>query len=82
MSRISEGLNPPEGKAAAALLKLAEALQDCCYYSEQPIPEETRRAMHKAYRVLKPSVITYYGAGNHPLCWDPPDTRFKPKEKK
>ena len=81
MSRIAEILNPLEAQAAKALLKLAEEIQEACYYSEQAIPPATRRAMHRAYRVLKPTAGTYYGLDNLPLCWDPPSYKFQKRNR-
>jgi len=76
--RLTDGINVLEHRAAVALLKVAEAIEQACYYSEQPIPDVTRRALHKTYRVLKPTAAVYYG-DNLPLVWDAPDFKFRKK---
>jgi hypothetical protein len=81
MSRLSDGVNGTEHQAAIALLKLAEAIQEVCYYSEQTVPAATRREFHRIYRILKPVAISYCGE-NHPLIWDAPDYRFQKKGSK
>jgi hypothetical protein len=79
LSHISDGITASEGKAAFAILHLAASLQDAAYYCPDGIALATIRALHKAYRVLKPIALYYHQ--DHGLLWDPPDTRFKPKGK-
>jgi hypothetical protein len=81
VSRLAQQVNVLEAQAARALLKVAETIEEACYYSEQAIPPGTVRAMHRAYRILKPVAKIYYG-DNLPLCWDPPSYRFQKKESK
>lgn len=81
MPRIKENVNPLEHKAAAALVKVCEAIEATCYYGQQQIPVTTERALHRAFRALKPAAIAYYG-DNTPLVWDPPSFKFQKKEKK
>jgi hypothetical protein len=61
---------------------LAEDIQTLCYQQEaQGIAPATVKALHKAYRVLKP-IVEFYLGDNSPLHWSAPDGKFKPKEKK
>ena len=80
--RIAKAIEPQERTTALLIERLAEAIQQACYYSEYPLAPATAKALHKAYRVLKPAVVFYRGEGEHALCWDPPDYRFRPKEAK
>ena len=72
MPRTELGIEPPEAKAAAAVARLAEFLQDICYYHQaQGVPREVVSILHRTYRTLKSAVI-YYRGDNHVLVWDPP----------
>jgi len=76
MPRIAAGIEPTERDAAFAINDLANQIQVLCYYlSEENIAQGTIRACCKAYRVLKPIVLSYYG-DNHTLVWDAPTYKF------
>ena len=77
--RLAQTIEPQERTTALLIERLAEAIQQACYYSEEPIAPATAKSLHKAYRVLKPVVVFYRSEGEHALCWDPPDYRFRPK---
>ena len=79
MPHINAGINVVEGRAAFAILHLAQAIQDVCYYCPDGVAPATIRALHKAFRVLAPIALFYHE--DHGLVWNPPDTRFKPKGK-
>jgi hypothetical protein len=83
MPRIDEAIEPTvEGAAASAVTALAEDIEQLCYRQEaQGIPAATVKALHKAYRVLKP-IVEYYHGDDSPLVWAAPDWRFKKEQKK
>jgi hypothetical protein len=78
-SANNHGLEQDEADAACALLNLAETIHDSCHRltDQEWIPPVTVRALHKAYRAIRPVVNFYWGAENVPLFWDPPITRFQ-----
>jgi len=77
LPRIEDGIQVSEGLASKAISDLAEEIQELCYMHEsQGIPPATVKALHKAYRVLKP-VAQFYLGDNSPLHWDAPDYRFR-----
>jgi hypothetical protein len=65
-----------EHRAAESVCDLAENIETLCYALDcQGIPDATVRALHKAFRVLRPITEFYFG-DDTPLCWHPPTGRF------
>jgi len=79
MARITDGIiEPGEASAARAVLSLAEEIQELCHNQDtQDIPPATVKALHRAYRVVRPITDFYFGAENTVLCWNPPNNRFQ-----
>ncbi len=78
-ARTELGLEVSETAAAVSIVELAELIQDVCYdHDSQGVAADTIKALHKAFRVAKQATIFYWGT-NHPLVWDAPEFRFKPK---
>lgn len=81
MSRLDQQCGPLENIAAARVKELAEEIQELIYYGDgQGIPPVTVCALQKAYRVVKGATIFYRG-DDHPLVWEPPDFKFRPRTK-
>jgi hypothetical protein len=79
MSRTEENIEPAEAAATVAICKLAEACEALAYLHDfQGTPTATKKAVLKAYRVLK-SVVEYHMGENSPLIWSAPDYRFTKK---
>ena len=77
--RTELGIEPPEAKAAVAIAKLAELIQDLCYSHEaQGVPAAMVKILCKIFRVAKRATVFYRG-DNHVLVWDPPEFRFTKK---
>ena len=75
--RIEQPIEPQERATALLIERLAEAIQQCCYYLEaQGLSSGTVKALHRCFRQLKPAVIFYRGEGEHTLLWDPPTGKF------
>jgi hypothetical protein len=80
VSRLALQVETSEHRAAESACDLSEYIETLCYSLDcQGIPEGTVRALHKAYRVLKPITEFYFG-DDSPLIWDAPTGRFAKKE--
>jgi hypothetical protein len=83
MSRFELGIDNDEHDAALAIADVAECIERLCGdLKSEGIPEETVKALHRAYRTLKPTTLYYFG-DERPLFWDAPSGKFeKAKAKK
>jgi hypothetical protein len=74
------GVEPGEGMAADAISELASDIERLVYYqSGQNIAPATVHELNRCFRVLK-RVTEFYLGDNSPLCWTPPDGKFRPKK--
>ena len=74
-------LNPEdsEKRAAFQIVQLAENLQDLLYYdhdADRTFPPATAKELNRTYRTLKRFSVYFYGAGERPLVYEPPDGKF------
>jgi hypothetical protein len=61
---------PDEEIAAAAILRLAEGLQQLVYYTDDPgLPSRARTIFTRSYRDLKQAVDLYFDDSETPLVW-------------
>jgi hypothetical protein len=79
--RLDLAVTTEEKRAAFYLVRLATAVQDAGYYetTSETVTPECRKALEKAYRVLRPACEFY--TEDHGLVWEPGDGKFKKKVK-
>jgi hypothetical protein len=81
VSRLALQVETSEHRAAESVCDLAENVETLCHAMDgQGIPETTIRALHKAFRVLRPVTEFYFGEDT-PLIWSPPTGRFEKETK-
>jgi hypothetical protein len=84
-TRINQQPENAEKIAAYQIEELAEWLQEILYVcadEDHTFSPETTKELNRTYRTLKRFSVWFYGAGERPLSWDPPDTRFHRKDSK
>ena len=80
MFRIEQQPENAEKVAAFQIEELAEWLQEILYACrdvDHTFPPETERELNRTFRTLKRFSVYFYGAGERPLFYTPPDGRFQ-----
>ena len=85
MSRLEQQPEDAEKRAAFQIVQLAEQLQDLLYFDhdqDRTFPPATEKELTRTYRTLKRFSVYFYGAGERPLSYEPPDGKFRPPDGK